>query len=155
MVELEPAERQRVIEKIGGAALVFAVRVRKMNDHYNWQDRLLVITELRFYNIKKGIFGYSIKRDLDVRCITGIVLRRESNEFLLKITNEDCGDHRYQADCGERLARELQRILSYLKVWKVESDLDDYHRMKRRPARREIEVTEPAKSSRHSTDSRS
>jgi len=139
-----------LVKLIGGARPVFVAQVSKVNDHYDWQNRFIVVTFTRFYNVKKGkLFGkWSIRRDFEIDHIQGIVLRPCVGEFLLKINAQVSGDYRYRADCGQHLADSLVRLRGHLRVWQVTVDLDVYHRMKKHAARADIFATE---SSAHST----
>lgn len=136
-----------------GVSPVLVEQVEKMNDHYQWQKRFIVITHSRFYNMKPpNIFhGWSIQREFEIDHIQGIVLRPSSEEFLLKISSSASGDYRYRAHCGQHLANTLQTLRPHLRVWEITVDLDVYHRMKKRNARADVFVIECQNSSRSST----
>ena len=155
MVEAAVEAPEDLVKKLGGSP-VFVEQVEKMNDHYQWQKRFIVITRSRFYNMKPPNFfhGWSIQREFEIDHIQGIVLRTStssSEEFLLKISSSASGDYRYRANCGENLANTLQSLRPHLRVWEVTVDLDVYHRMKKRSARADVFVIECKNSSRSST----
>lgn len=133
-----------MVKLIGGMRPVFVAQVSKRNDHYDWQDRYIVVTHSRFYNIKKSkFFGrWSVQRDFEVDHIQGIVLRPCVSEFLLKINAQVSGDYHYRANCGQRLADTLVRLREHLRVWQVTVDLDVYRRLKKRAERADIFATE-------------
>lgn len=145
MVEVSPKELQSIESVLGGATPVFAAHVKKMNEVGTWQKRYIVVTASHFYNVKNGFLGYSVQRELGLDYLQGVVLRPASCEFLVKISQQNCGDHWYQADCGKRLARSLVRLRGYIKVWTVETDLLQYRKFKRRQPQADIELFETAR----------
>lgn len=152
MVEAAIEVPEGLVKKLG-VIPAFVSEVEKMNDHYQWQKRFIVITHSRFYNMKPpNIFhGWSTQREFEIDNIQGIVLRPSSGEFLLKISSSVSGDYRYRASCGQNLADTLQSLRPHLRVWEITVDLDVYHRMKKRPARADVFVIECQSSSRSST----
>lgn len=142
--EATPAE---IVRLIGSAEAELVVQVRKMNDHYDWQRRFIVLSASRYYNVKKNWRGsWSIQREFEIDHIQGIVLRKATNEFLLKISSQVSGDYLYDGDCGSRLIDTLQRLRPHIRLWVVSGDLDVYRRMKKRPAQRDVEAIVTAES---------
>ena len=104
----------------------------KINDHYQPQKRIIVITAKTFYNIKKSFWGwYSVQRCFCVSTITGLIRNPCVQEFVLKLSLSQPNDYRYQGDCIERLTVALLQLKPSLQVWTLVMDLDIYVRRKR------------------------
>lgn len=143
----EDATPAEIVRLLGGAQPALVAQVRKMNDHYDWQRRYIVVTAGRYYNVKRNWLGsWSIQRDFEIDHVQGVVLRKGTNEFLLKISAPKSGDYRYDGDCGPQLVNMLQRFRPHIRLWIVSADLDVYHRMKERPAQVDVEATVTAES---------
>lgn len=147
MVEEGEAALAEILRLIGGEHPEFVAHVRKMNDHYDWQRRYIVLTATHFYNIKRNWLGHwSVQRAFEIDHIHGVVMHKPDSKFLIKINPQMGGDYLYDSDSGGRLVEILQGLRRHIRLWVVNADLDTFHRMKKRPAKVDVEATVPAES---------
>lgn len=147
MVEEGEATAAEILRLIGGEHPEFVAQVRKMNDHYDWQRRYIVLTATQFYNIKRNWLGHwSVQRAFEIDHIHGVVMHKTESKFLIKISPQVGGDYLYDSESGDPLVKTLQGLRHHIRLWVVDADLDTFRRMKKRPAKVDVEATVPVES---------
>ena len=109
----------------------FYATVVKINDHYQAQKRIIVVTQKYFYNIKLTFFrSYSVKRAIGIDCIQGLIRNPHRKEFVVKVNSNFPNDYRYEGDCWEVLTAVLLRLCPTISVWTLSSSLDSFVKRK-------------------------
>ena len=94
------------LDKSKKEEVIFSCNVNKYNKFGMKQSRILLLTNLKLYNIK----GEQIQRRIAVDCIMGIIksMKGNSNEFLVMIKHEY--DYRFESDQREEIFESIKYV---------------------------------------------
>ena len=117
--------------KVGKPDVLFFAAAVKINDHYRAQKRFIALTKSSFYNIKQGfLFGYTIKREISIDYLQGLIRNPTTNEFVLKVNASIPNDYRYRGTCWQGLTEVLLGLNQRISVWTISTALDDFVKRK-------------------------
>lgn len=103
----------------------------KINDHNTSQSRLIVLTPIAFYNVKKPFIGsYKIRRRVNFDLIIGLVRNPASQELVLKTASSIPNDYRYSTPSYEEITTALVELKPGISIWTLPIDMKTVTRTK-------------------------